>query len=43
MMKDNVLSRKDIGRYLKYGQYMRNKNYEKLENLYKSSLNEKEN
>lgn len=41
-MKGDIIKRGELGRYLKYAQYMRNRNYEKLENLYKMSLVVKE-
>ncbi len=40
-MKGDVLKKKDIGKFLKYAQYMRNKNYDKLKELYERSLKTK--
>ena len=39
-MSNKVIDRQDVSKYLKYAQYMRNRNIEKLEELVK--LNEKE-
>lgn len=35
MIKGQAMRKKDLGTFLRYARYMRNKNYVKLENLYK--------
>lgn len=38
LMKNDIIRKGELGKYIKYAQYMRSKDYEKLENLYKMSL-----